>query len=342
MAANRSRGLAAGELGNEIRRLAIVHIEEYSSRQPMNGCEWAAIMPDVTRKRTGELVRKLFEILMAHPEGLQAATALERLAASVTLSEYEAGTYESGARRFDKIVRFATVDCAKAGWLLKQRGTWTLTEAGMQAYRTFTNPEALYREACRLYRVWKQAQVGKAGTEAAVASDDEIDASESATITYEEAEEQAWKAIETYLNSLNPYEFQHLVADLLRAMGYFVSWVSPPGKDGGVDIIAHTDPLGTKPPRIKVQVKRVGQKVDNDGLKSFLAIIGDHDMGIFVATAGFTRDAEEFARSQERRQITLINLERLVDLWIQHYSRLEDLARQRLPLTPIYFLTPDT
>jgi restriction system protein len=226
------------------------------------------------------------------------------------------------------------------------------TSAGAQAFRNYPDPEAFYREACRLYRICKASQAGKVGTETEVAlpSDENTGASESATITYEEAEEQAWRAIEAYLGNLNPYDFQHIVADLLRAMGYYVSWVSPPGKDGGVDIIAHTDPLGTKPPRIKVQVKRVGQKVASDGLKSFLAIIGDHDMGIFVATAGFTRDAEDFTRSdaedftrsQERRQITLINLERLVDLWIEHYSRLDDLARQRLPLTPIYFLTPES
>ena len=58
------------------------------------------------------------------------------------------------------------------------------------------------------------------------------------------------------MKSINPYDFQELVADLLRGMGYFVSWVSPVGKDGGVDIIAHPDPLGTQPPRLKVQVKR--------------------------------------------------------------------------------------
>jgi hypothetical protein len=28
---------------------------------------------------------------------------------------------------------------------------------------------------------------------------------------------------------LDPYEFQHLVADLLKAMGYFPSWVAPSG-----------------------------------------------------------------------------------------------------------------
>ena len=86
-------------------------------------------MAEITRKRTGELLRKLFEILKAHPEGIQAGAALEQLAGAVTLTEYEAGTYESGGvRRFDKIVRFATVDCVKAGWLLKHKGTWSLTE----------------------------------------------------------------------------------------------------------------------------------------------------------------------------------------------------------------------
>ena len=39
-------------------------------------------------------------------------------------------------------------------------------------------------------------------------------------------------------------------------MGYHVAWVAPPGKDRGIDILAWSDPLGTRPPRIKIQVKR--------------------------------------------------------------------------------------
>jgi restriction system protein len=50
--------------------------------------------------------------------------------------------------------------------------------------------------------------------------------------------------------------------------------------------------------------------------------VNEDDVGIFVATSGFTKDAEDFARSQEKRKITLIDLERLVDLWIQFYDRL--------------------
>jgi restriction system protein len=132
-----------------------------------------------------------------------------------------------------------------------------------------------------------------------------------------------------------------MVADLLKALGYHIAWISPPGKDGGVDIIAHTDPLGTSTPRIKVQVKRVAQKIDLQTLNSFLAIIDADDVGLYVSTAGFTRDAEETARRQTGRKITLIDLERLVDLWIEAYVKLDDKARRRLPLSPIYFLTPE-
>ena len=48
-------------------------------------------------------------------------------------------------------------------------------------------------------------------------------------------------------------------------MGYYPSWVSPPGPDGGLDIVAYPDPLGKRPPRIKVQVKRNAQAVDESG-----------------------------------------------------------------------------
>ena len=131
---------------------------------------------------------------MSSPEGLAARVALERLATQTTLTEYEAGVYSSGSRRFEKIVRFATVDCVKAGWLLKQRGIWTITDAGREAYRAFQDPEQFYREAVRLYRQWKASrdtdeEIGH------IEEDEEVD--KSARITFEQAEEQASDEIES-------------------------------------------------------------------------------------------------------------------------------------------------
>src|SRR5438067_11120519 len=117
-------------------------------------------MPEVTRDRTGEFVRKLFDILMPHPEGMPARGALAALRNKVQLTEYEKGSYESGGQRFEQIVRFATVDCVKAGWLIKQKGRWAITDDGKKAYATIPDPETFYRRAVKLYHEWKASQPG--------------------------------------------------------------------------------------------------------------------------------------------------------------------------------------
>jgi len=299
------------------------------------------------QSRVGELLMQLFHILQENPDGIPANQALRRLESAVTLTPFENSRYEGGSRRFEKIVRFATVSCVKAGWMLKVKGVWFITEEGSAALIAHPNPNDLYRAASKMYRSWKQtartvANEYPKSTASEVSDVDDVEPEElESSVTFEQAEEQAAAEIDAFLAQIPPFEFQQLVADLLLAMEYHVTWIAPPGKDGGVDIIAHTDPLGTRPPRIKVQVKRQQQKVDIAGLKSFLAIINNDDVGLFVCTGGFTRDAEEYARSQESRKITLINSDRLVGLWIQYYSQLDELARRRFPLTPIYFLTPE-
>ena len=129
-----------------------------------------------------------------------------------------------------------------------------------------------------------------------------------------------------------------MVAALLRAMGYHVSWIAPPGPDKGIDILAHTDPLGTTHPRIKVQVKRQGESINVEGLRAFMAVLGDQDVGIFVSTGGFTSAAEQEARTQEKRKITLVDMEKLFDLWVQHYERLNESDKRFLPLKPVYYI----
>lgn len=292
-------------------------------------------MAEVTLQRTGEFLRKLTEILLAHPDGMRAQDAMDALQKSVQLTDYEKGSYPSGGLRFEKIVRFATIDLVKAGWLVKDKGRWIVTEAGRRAYQEYKSPEQFYRSAQKLYREWRRGQPEHG------AKSDEVEVEKRAVITFEQAEEQAWNEIETYFQRMPPYDFQKLVAALLKAMGYHVSWIAPAGKDGGVDILAWNDPLGTRPPRIKVQAKREQNPVRVSVLRSFLALLGDNDVGIFVSTGGFTRDTEDEARAQQSRQVTLIDLQRLYALWIEHLGKLDEEARDLFPLKPIYFLAPE-
>jgi restriction system protein len=296
-------------------------------------------MADLTQKRLGELVRAIFGILDKSTEGLQIGQVIQQLEKQVVLTAYEQADYPStpGKRRFDKIIRFGTIAHVKAGWLIKSRGTWTLTEEGRKAYKKFSDPEAFSYEAGRLYRQWETGREASANVD----YEDIEGVEDQNTSNLEEAEETAWSEIQTFLERMPPYDFQNLVAALLRAMGYHISWIAPPGRDGGIDIVAHTDPLGTQNPRIKVQVKRRSDKVSVDGLRSFLAVLSDQDVGLFVSMGGFTTDATNEARTQEKRKITLLDLQRLFDLWVEHYSKLSESEKQLLPLRPIYYLAPE-
>lgn len=291
-------------------------------------------MAEITRKRVGELQRGVFKILLDHPDGLPANEILERMEKVVPPADFEKSDYPNrpGVRRFEKIIRFATIAPVKAGWLIKSKGRWTLTDEGKKAYTQFSDPEKFVKEGGRLYRQWAASQPEMENVI------DEEESSEAGTL--EEAEESAWSEVERYLRTMNPYDFQNLVAALLRAMDYHVSWIAPPGPDKGIDILAHTDPLGTNVPRIKVQVKRREEKVKVEGLRSFMAVLGDQDVGIFVSTGGFTSDAESEARTQEKRKVALLDLEKVFDLWVQHYAGIDESDKRLLPLKSVYYLAP--
>jgi restriction system protein len=293
-------------------------------------------MAEITARRGGEMLRALFEILRENPEGIQARDALAQLETRLTVTPFEAAEYPNrpGVRRFEKLVRFHSINVSKAGWMTKQKGRWYITAEGVAAYDRFTDPEQFMREAIRLYRQW--AKENPAAPIETQAPEDEPDAASS----LEDAQEEAQSAIEAFLASMNPYDFQDLVAALLKAMGYYVNWVAPPGADDGIDVLAFSDPLGAKGPRIKVQVKRHASKADVDALRSFIAVLADEDVGIFVNTGGFTAGAEREARRQPVRRITLLDLGRFVDLWIDHYDRMDESDRVRLPLRRVHYLAP--
>ncbi len=292
-------------------------------------------MPNITRQRTGEFLRKVFEYLWDEPEGLPVKHILERIDQDFNLTEYETGSFATtpNDRRYERIIRFGSVNLVKAGWLTKNKGRWFITELGKEAYQKYPNPEVFFRESIHLYREWKKTRPQQADDIEGIEEE-----SDTEFLAYEEAVENAWNDIEKYIQRMNPFEFQDLVADLLTAMDYHVAWVSPPGKDKGIDIIAYNDPLGTSVPRIKVQVKRREQPTNVEGLRAFMSVLGTDDVGIFVSSGGFTSDAREEARTQAIRKVTLLDLSQFYDLWVQYYDKLSQDARQRFPLKPVYYL----
>jgi restriction system protein len=146
--------------------------------------------------------------------------------------------------------------------------------------------------------------------------------------------------INEHIDGLGPYDFQKLVAELLRAMDYFVPYLAPPGRDGGVDIVAYKDPLGTVAPRINVQVKHRDQKVDVKTVRELEGLLRrEGDIGLIVSSGGFTKDVEIEIR-HSNKHIETMDLDRLVSLWQQHYEKISETGKALLPLVKVYFLAP--
>jgi restriction system protein len=279
-------------------------------------------MADVTLNRIGELLRSVLELLWTKPDGMPAREIFAFLPEITRLTEYERGISPStNTPHYERIVRLATIPMVKAGWLVKSdKGRWFITEQGRQAARRYPNARELYKEALRLFEESRQAAPTYA-------------------IAAEEAEEKAWEQIGKFLLETRLTEFRTLVAELLRAMGYHVTWIAPPEKDHGqIDVVAHSDAIGTRGPRIIVQVKHKGQPVTLEGVTSFISLLGANDYGLFVSSGGFTHDVADEIRTDPTQHTTLLDLESFFDLWIEHYDKLSDEAKRRFPLKKIYFL----
>ena len=280
-------------------------------------------MSEIAPRRIGEFLRIIFVRLWQESAGLPVGEILAYIPQATLLTDYESGVSPSThTPRYEKAIRLATSPFVKAGWLVKSKGRWVLTDEGKRACSSFPSAEAFYLEAEHILAEWRQTR------------------SLLALVT-EEAEEMAWGQMRAYLQELRPYEFQLLVGDLLTAMGYHLSWAAPPGKERGfINFVIYTDALGMSVPRIKVHVLHTGQPVLYEGLKAFLSVLGSGEAGIFVSSGGFTGNVLEEARTQATFRITLIDLEAFFDLWVEYYDRLTETGRERFPLKPIFFLSP--
>jgi len=173
---------------------------------------------------------------------------------------------------------------------------------------------------------------GRSRQDVAAVADEESE--EAQTNLYEETKSKAEEIIADRLHKLGPYEFQDMVAAVLRAMGLRTR-VSEPGPDRGVDIVAYPDALGFESPRIKVQVKHRKGGASGPDMRNFMSTLIGDDKGLFVSTGGFTRDASD---EPERRgkPVTLLDLDGFVDVMLEYYDKLENEYRALIPLRRIY------
>ncbi len=281
-----------------------------------------------------------FKILNEAGGEMRGKEVVDKIRETVEFDDYDKHIYEkTGYVRWESILHFYTIDTMKAGFLRKQQGNWILTAEGKEAFLTNT-PEKLFEAASKKYKEWdvKNKETKNNGQE-----EEEIElqqnASQSQKALLTQYEDFASAGIREYILNKNPYEFQDLVGALLSAMGYHISSIADRGPDGGIDIIAYTDPLGTSQPRIIVQVKhRPNDAVSSDEIQKLSGTLKrNSDVGIFVTSGRFSKSATKEAVNS-REHVELIDFDRFTGLWQEYYNKFNDEQKNMLPLQPIYFL----
>jgi len=283
-------------------------------------------------------IKFVLSLLKHHPDGMRPRDIYAEIESKLPLDEFDKETMKgSGLPRWRAALHFHSVAATKAGLLVKSDGQWRVTEEG-QKVASLPDDE-LKRLMRSRYREWRWGNPKvKPDIEASSAVDEAP--TPDTSVLFEDAKEKAREEIDTYLDTLSGYEFQELVAALLEGMGYATNVVSKPGADGGTDILAYIDPLGARTPHIRVQVKHRDQAATREDVAALRGIIrGDREIGLFVSSGGFTKEARREA-GNGAVHIELVDLDRFLELWLQHYNKIPETKRSRLRLEAVHFLAP--
>lgn len=141
--------------------------------------------------------------------------------------------------------------------------------------------------------------------------------------------------LKTLLEDLTHEEFEHFTADpdLLRAMGYQAR-VTPYSSDGGVDVIAHKDPLGLEPPLIKVQCKHTSSAQSRPDIQRVSGTLAQGELALFVCLGTFSREAVGYER--ERQNLRLLTGADVVEMALENYAKLPPQWCRRISLRQVY------
>jgi len=195
-------------------------------------------------------------------------------------------------RRWNNRVQWARQRLVEKGELSSpRRGVWALTDKGRARLRSRDNDATL---------------PGGAPAEKTL---EEL---------VEEHEEALRSRLLTKVRELGPYAFEKFAKRLLEALGFSRVVVTARTRDGGID--GHGQyRQGIVAVNAAYQCKRWQQSVSRPDIDQFRgAIAGSFDLGVYITTSSFTKEAQEVSVKAGTVTIVLLDGKAIAELMVRY------------------------
>lgn len=239
----------------------------------------------------------------------------------------------SGTQKvIDNRIYWAIVYLAKAGLVSRPgRGRYSITDEGKKVLASnisrvdikFLRQFESFQKFQEISKQSKEHIDTENINERTAAAESYVDPVEQLESSYIKFKDEVCAQLLSYVYNLNPTEFEELVVELLKKMGYGVPGIESVRHkggtgDGGIDGEISEDRLGLD--MIYIQAKRYTENsIGRPAIQQFVGSLNERKAkkGVFITTSTFTREAIEYVQRIDVR-IALIDGQELARLMYQY------------------------
>ena len=274
-----------------------------------------------------QFIEPLLRYLSSKPQGVRTSEVYAALADAVDLTDDERAQLLPSRRQpvHQNRIGWAHDRLKRAGLSQSlKRGTWQLTDEG-RAFLADHSAGIRKDEIEKLAKVAPDSRLRDPEepepTPPAPAEGDKASPDERIDQAIGELNDSVASELLDLIAGATPTFFEHLVLDLLHALGYGTSRLDLQrvggSSDGGIDGIISLDRLGLE--KVYVQAKRWQNNVGRPEIQGFFgALAGKRaKKGVFITTSAFTKEARDYA-NQVSDSIVLMNGSQLARMMIDH------------------------
>jgi len=144
------------------------------------------------------------------------------------------------------------------------------------------------------------------------------DSVSSPLIMLEKQNERIKKALKDTIDKIDPYQFEFVIADLLKKLGFDNVTVTKRSGDGGIDVIANLTVGGLTNVKTVIQAKRWKKNVPGKVITQLRGSAERDHRGLVITTSNFTKDAIRESKAANKIPISLVNGEDLISLMFEN------------------------